>query len=147
VIPYVKTGMLIELSTIPLYLYSMYSIKPDKGKMGTQARAALRGVVQQEMLHLSLTGNLLCALDGWLDLYDYHVIPVYPGQMLVENIPLNLDRANKENLECFLQIEAPDTPRPRPRNNEPGLLPPGTPSEGESEDESQTSKSQHCIDV
>jgi Ferritin-like len=56
------------------------------------------------MLHLSLTGNLLCALDSWLHLYDYSVIPVYPGQMLVENIPLNLDRANKENLECFLQV-------------------------------------------
>jgi hypothetical protein len=38
------------------------------------------------------------------------------------------------------QIEKPDTPRPRPRNNEPGLLPPETPSEGESEDETQTSK-------
>jgi len=36
---------------------------------------------------------------------------------------MNLDRANKENLECFLQIEAPDTPRPQPLNTERGLLP------------------------
>jgi Ferritin-like len=43
VIPYVKTAMMIELSTIPLYLYSKYSIQPDDGKMGTQARTVLRG--------------------------------------------------------------------------------------------------------
>ena len=45
VIPYVKTGMMIELSTIPLYLYAMYSIKLDDGNSGTQTRAALRGSI------------------------------------------------------------------------------------------------------
>ncbi|KAF9518004.1 hypothetical protein BS47DRAFT_1338894 [Hydnum rufescens UP504] len=123
VVRYVKTGMLIELGTIPLYLYSMYSIQPDNGNIGTRARAALRGVVQQEMLHLSLTGNLLCALGSSLDLYNYDVIPQYPSDILVGKIAMNLDRANKENLECFLQIEAPDTPRPQPLNSERGLLP------------------------
>jgi len=34
-----------------------------------------------------------------------------------------LDRTSKDNLECFLQIESPDTPRPLPDNSEPGLLP------------------------
>ncbi|KIM80115.1 hypothetical protein PILCRDRAFT_822630 [Piloderma croceum F 1598] len=58
-----------------------------------------------------------------MDLYDYDVIPRYPGHILVQKIDMNLDRANKENLECFLQIEAPDTPRPPPDNDEPGLLP------------------------
>jgi Ferritin-like len=56
------------------------------------------------MLHLTLTGNLLCALGGSMDLYDYDVIPQYPGHILVEKIDMNLDRANKENLECFLQV-------------------------------------------
>jgi hypothetical protein len=122
VIPYVKTGMLIELSTIPLYLYAMYSIQPDNGKIGTQARSSIRGsinvfksplispltdvagVVEQEMLHLSLTGNLLSALGGSMDLYDYDAIPRYPGHILVQKINMNLDRANKENIECFLEV-------------------------------------------
>ena len=56
------------------------------------------------MLHLSLTGKLLSALNGSMDLYDYRVIPQYPGHILVQKIPMNLDSANKENLECFLQV-------------------------------------------
>ncbi|KAF9504781.1 hypothetical protein BS47DRAFT_1490060 [Hydnum rufescens UP504] len=112
VIPYVKIGMMVELSTIPLYLYAMYSVKPEGGAVGAGARtrALLRGIVQQEMLHLSLAGNLLSALNGSMDLYAFGVVPRYPGEILVEKIPLNLDRANKENLQCFLQIEASDTP-------------------------------------
>jgi len=70
-----------------------------------------------------LAGNLLSALNGSMDLYNFGVIPRYPGEILVEKIPLNLDRANKENLQSFLQIEASDTPRPPPDNSEQGILP------------------------
>jgi hypothetical protein len=48
VIPFVKSGMVVELSTIPLYLYALYSIKPESEpgiQPGIQARTALRGSV------------------------------------------------------------------------------------------------------
>ena len=37
----IRVGMMIELSTIPLYLYSMYSVKPTQA--GVKVRATLRG--------------------------------------------------------------------------------------------------------
>lgn len=119
VIPFVKSGIVVELSTIPLYLYAMYSIKPEYG--GIQARAELRGsvdakfssstpltfivgVVQQEMLHVALTGNLLSSLNGALELYNYSVIPQFPGRILVGKINMDLTGATKENIDCFLRV-------------------------------------------
>jgi hypothetical protein len=40
-IDYAKIAMNVELHTIPLYLYSMYSVKPEDG--GMQVRSAIRG--------------------------------------------------------------------------------------------------------
>ncbi|KDQ52191.1 hypothetical protein JAAARDRAFT_491778 [Jaapia argillacea MUCL 33604] len=99
----------VELSTIPLYLYSMYSIKQDNGGPGTQARAQIAVVVHQEMLHLALAGNLLTAVDEGPILYDESVVPKYgPGcTILYSKIPLILERCEKSNLECFIKIEAP----------------------------------------
>jgi len=73
----VKTGMIIELSTIPLYLYAMYSIKDKDSEAGIYARNKIRGVFRQEMLHLAAAGNLLSALEGSLDPYDFDVIPPF----------------------------------------------------------------------
>jgi len=42
-IKHIRVGMMIELSTIPLYLYAMYSVKPTPNQVGVQARATLRG--------------------------------------------------------------------------------------------------------
>jgi len=102
---HVKTGMIIELTTIPLYLYAMYSIK-DSGA-GSDARSQIRGVFRQEMLHLALAGNLLSALNGSLDLYDFEIIPQFPGKILYEEVEMSLDGANKDNLDRFTKLEAP----------------------------------------
>jgi len=39
----IRVGMMIELSTIPLYLYAMYSVKPTQNQLEVQVRATLRG--------------------------------------------------------------------------------------------------------
>jgi len=39
----VHAGVMIELSTIPLYLYAMYSLKPTNRAVPLQVRATLRG--------------------------------------------------------------------------------------------------------
>ncbi|KAH7909834.1 ferritin-like-domain-containing protein [Hygrophoropsis aurantiaca] len=99
----------VELSTIPLYLYSMYSIKKDNGA-GTAARAKIAVVVHQEMLHLALAGNLLVSLKEGPDLYsDIQYIPNYANgpTILDTKIPLTLEPCGKTNLERFISIEAP----------------------------------------
>ena len=38
----VHAGVMIELSTIPLYLYAMYSIKPTNQAVALQVRTTIR---------------------------------------------------------------------------------------------------------
>jgi len=51
----IRVGMMIELSTIPLYLYAMYSVKPTANQVGVQVRATLRGSADPpKLFHLFL---------------------------------------------------------------------------------------------
>lgn len=56
------------------------------------------------MLHLSLAGNILRAVDGSQALYDKAFIPTYPSTILYEPIDMKLRAAVKENLESFLKV-------------------------------------------
>ena len=58
------------------------------------------------MLHLALTGNLLSALGGSLDLYDSRVAPQYPGSLLFGKIPLLLEALKTESLGRFMEVRA-----------------------------------------
>lgn len=40
---HIRAAMAIEFTTIPLYLYAVWSIKPDNGGHGTKARYAILG--------------------------------------------------------------------------------------------------------
>ncbi|KIL59195.1 hypothetical protein M378DRAFT_14985 [Amanita muscaria Koide BX008] len=117
----VRIGVLIELSTIPLYLYAMHSVKPQDE--GLRVRALLRGIVQQEMLHLALCGNLLSALGGSVALYDPRVVPIYPATLLCSKIPAHLEALNTGSLGRFMEIEAPvDATHPSSRTDDRGVL-------------------------
>lgn len=105
----------VELSTVPLYLYSAYSIKSSQA---TQAHGALsaygsvRAVVVEEMLHLCLVRNILTGVGGGdlLRLYDPAVMPQYPGLMLHRTPDLCLDLApcSKQQMnDVFLPLELP----------------------------------------
>jgi hypothetical protein len=112
-----RIAIKIELTTIPLYLYSMYSLKFNRDddlnyKAGVEARNRILTVVHQEMLHLALAGNLYKSIAGSSPgpvLYSARAIPKYGDDhtILKTKIPLRLERCQKSNLECFLKIEAP----------------------------------------
>ncbi|KAJ3568663.1 hypothetical protein NP233_g5565 [Leucocoprinus birnbaumii] len=99
-------GLLIELSTIPLYLYAMYSVKPT-GDNNLRVRALLRGILQQEMLHTALVGNLISSLGGSVVMYDPRIIPMFPATLLCSKIPMHLEALNTGSLGRFMEIEAP----------------------------------------
>lgn len=63
----------------------------------------LLAVAEQEMLHLSLAGNMLRALNGTQKLYEHSFMPVYPSKILYDKVDMKLQPANKENLDCFLK--------------------------------------------
>ncbi|TDL17872.1 hypothetical protein BD410DRAFT_535231 [Rickenella mellea] len=103
---HLQTAIAVELSTIPLYLYGMYSVNQP----GSPVPSNIRGVVLEEMLHLSLAGNTLLAVGGTPKLYDSSIIPKYPAPMLgrVPELILELRGLTKENLQLFIDVETPE---------------------------------------
>ncbi|CAG8496936.1 10424_t:CDS:10 [Ambispora leptoticha] len=105
-----KIALQIEFSTIPPYLYSMYSIKPGTS-ISDEVRNHIRNVVAEEMLHLSLVANLIVAIGRQPIFYSPEVIPFYPNpfpHFQQGEIILHLSKADKSALETFVKIEAPE---------------------------------------
>src|SRR5262245_12981503 len=67
----------LEFSTIPPYLYAMWSIDP--GGDPDDMSAAIRHVVVEEMLHMGLACNLLAGSGGTPRLVS--AVPRYPGPL------------------------------------------------------------------
>lgn len=75
-----QQAAMVELSTIPIYLYAMYSIKrpililegllPVVSPYTDKAYNLLRSVAIEEMLHLSLVCNLIQSTGGTVNLFD-----------------------------------------------------------------------------
>jgi hypothetical protein len=113
----------IELSTVPLYLYSAYSIKTSgysQWSPGISAFRTIRSVVIEEMLHLCLARNLLVAIGGDMKLYDVHIVPKFPSDMFHRWPPLKLSlqqATTTQMKEVFMELELP-TPK---RADEPWL--------------------------
>jgi len=107
---HLQTAMQIELSTIPLYLFAMYSIKSSKAddpRYVDPVIATIRGIVSEEMLHLTLAGNVLKATGGTPKLYSEDVFPKYPLKMpgRKPSLIFHLREATKENMITFLEVE------------------------------------------
>lgn len=100
----------LEHATIPLYLYALYSL--DAGR-NSEIAAIIQSVVIEEMLHMTLSSNVLNALGGApvIDTPDF--IPVYPGALpggVESDLLVNLAPFSMTQLETFLQIERPEDP-------------------------------------
>ncbi|KAG8908748.1 hypothetical protein FRB99_002986 [Tulasnella sp. 403] len=100
---HLQTAMLVELHTIPLYLYAAYSIKDNP-----QATWKVISVVKQEMLHLALAGNMLCSIGGTPRVYGDAYTPKYPALIFYDKLELNLQPATEEVLETFMRVEQPE---------------------------------------
>lgn len=111
-----RDAIRLELSTIPVYLYALYSL--DEAKNGEIANR-LRSVVKEEMLHMTLACNVLNALAGEpLSPVIYDPVklppPTYPGplpggveaQLTVHLAPFSMGRCGQ--IETFLTIEEPE---------------------------------------
>src|SRR5437867_3379930 len=105
----------LEMSTIPVYLYTLYSLKqtippqrPTGAATQTQLGAyeTLRTVAIEEMLHLVLARNLLTAVGGDIAFHHEEFIPRYPSPMLhrVPRLELRLARCSPEQIEAFMAL-------------------------------------------
>ncbi len=97
----------VELTTIPTYLYAMYSIK----NQASESANVFRGVVIEEMLHIALASNLLVAVGGQPKLYGPDIVPKYPGPVPHHRrgLTVNLERASVDYVrDTCMAIEFPE---------------------------------------
>lgn len=100
----------VEFSTLPPYLYALYSIRPGTNEAVAQT---LREVVLEEMEHMCLACNILNALDGTPTINP----PTYPGPLPGDIGPageppleVHLFPFSPEAMEQGMKIEQPEHP-------------------------------------
>jgi hypothetical protein len=123
-----QTAIEIELATIPIYLYTYYSLVrnnesgetiSDAQLFANKAGGVIMSVAVEEMLHMSLSSNVLFSMGVMPKLYGqapsayptglpYHnpTGPVGPDGQTAVQIPLG--KLGFEQLWHFLQIEYPE---------------------------------------
>lgn len=112
----------LEHSTIPVYLYGLYSLDASKNAAIAEI---LQSIVVEEMLHMTLAANVLNALGGSPVVNSPGFIPTYPGHLpggVDASLTVHLRAFSMSQLETYLDIEQPEDPL------EFGTTPP--PSEG-----------------
>jgi len=118
---HLQAAMQVEFYTIPLYLFGMFSIKTQQTVSGStySPTSIVSSVVVEEMLHLTLAGNILRAIGGTPKIYDQNVIPKYPSTMpgRIPALDLNLRVMTPENVQTFIDFETPEAKNAQP---EPG---------------------------
>lgn len=100
----------LEHSTIPLYLYALYSL--DAAKNAAIA-AIIQSVVVEEMLHMTLVSNVMNALGGTPQVDKPGFIPTYPGHLpggVEHGLTVDLAPFSMNQLGTFLSIEQPEDP-------------------------------------
>lgn len=101
----------LELSTIPPYMTALISIKPGTNRV---AANNIRGVMMEEMLHITLAGNLLSSINGRMT-FGQDNIPEYPLTLKFEEtqfknreFDVDLARFSETTIDTFCKIELPE---------------------------------------
>ena len=71
-----QRALQLELSTLPPYLYALYSVGSND-----EARFRIRDIVLEEMVHVAIVSNVLNAIGGTPVVADASVVPTYPGSL------------------------------------------------------------------
>ncbi|MEE9345782.1 MAG: ferritin-like domain-containing protein [Methylococcales bacterium] len=119
---HLQVAIEVELATIPVYLYSYYSINRTPGdfpsdeisRFADKAGALIMSVAVEEMLHMSLSSNVLFALGQDPQLYKKSPEPYptnLPGHAKLgpdaKPLQIPLAKFSIEQLWKFLEIEYP----------------------------------------
>jgi hypothetical protein len=104
---HVELAIKVELSTIPPYLYAMYSVEDVQ----SVPALLIRSIVVEEMLHAALATNLLLAVGGRPDFRSTEHMPSYPSDLPHHDPPLtlNLEPVSVSLIrDIFMRIEQPE---------------------------------------
>jgi len=101
----------LEHATIPPYLTALYSIHPETNIEATQT---IRAVLVEEMLHMTLSANVLNALGKHPDLVAKDFVPDFPTYLPdgETDFKVSIEKFSPTTLTTFLKIERPSkTPK------------------------------------
>jgi hypothetical protein len=105
-----QDALRLEHATLPLYLYSYYSLIPGKN---SDIANIIWSVIMEEMLHMALVCNIINALNGTPEINNPDLIPQYPGPLpggVESDLRVHLAPYSADQLETFLQVEQPENP-------------------------------------
>jgi hypothetical protein len=106
-----QSAIELEHSTIPPYLYALYSIEPGKN---SQIADLILSVVIEEMVHMAFACNILNALGGAPVIDDAGFVPSYPGPLpgsVDKGLEVSLKKVSRQHVhETFMAIEEPEDP-------------------------------------
>jgi hypothetical protein len=115
----------LEFATIPPYLCAQWSVRRDPDRV----EGVLHRIVNDEMTHLALAGNVLAATGGLPRLAYAGFVPTYPLHALPGGIsqpfPIDLTPLTHDQVAVFMQIEHPEFPRPAVYESR-GIAPPAS---------------------
>jgi len=96
----------LEHATIPAYLTALWSLHEGANE---EVADVLRGVVMEEMLHLTLAANVLNAVGGAPCIGDPAFVPRYPAPLPHSDreVVVQLGPCTPTAIECFKRIERP----------------------------------------
>jgi hypothetical protein len=112
--PWLQSAIELEHSTIPPYLTAMFSLKPGANDPIAQL---IRSIVVQEMLHMTIAGNILIAVGGSPSINTPSFVPQYPGPLPLSiggsGFVVGIEPFSKPLVQnVFMTIEEPEHPIP-----------------------------------
>jgi hypothetical protein len=106
-----QQALLLEQAVMPPYLAALFSIKANRN---IEIAEIINGIVREEMLHLSLAGNILNAVGGKPQIGRPGLVPTYPGRLpapVLPDLTVRLRRCSIEHVRnVFMAIERPQHP-------------------------------------
>lgn len=97
----------LEFFTIPPYLTALWSVKDQRHPVAI----AIREVVIEEMLHMSLACNMLKSIGGIPEIAAREAVPQYPRPLpggVNPGLRVALAGLSLQTLQTFMQIEKPE---------------------------------------
>ncbi|MCU7549855.1 ferritin-like protein [Chitinophagaceae bacterium LB-8] len=103
----------LEHSTIPPYLYAMYSLSGSGSVANQKIAATIMDIALEEMLHMLLVGNILKAIGSSPQVFSENFVPNYPSSLpgSVGSVVVPLKPFSRQVVkDIFMEIEAPENP-------------------------------------
>jgi hypothetical protein len=109
--PLVQNAIELEHATIPPYLTAMFSLKPNTEQ---EIWNIIHSIVIEEMMHMTISSNILNSLGGSPDINNPKFVPEYPGPLpmgIGDGLIVGLAKYSKEQVKnVFMEIEEPENP-------------------------------------